>query len=227
MNKKSTLFILLVVVTALVGCHHDADLNFEPPRPTQAPDLLCSADTVFFQNTVYPLISSGCAKSGCHDASTHEAGVVLEQYTDILGHVKPYDPGASTLYKMLYSNSEGRMPPDAPFTSEQKSQVYWWIRQGALNNRCDNVLCDSSNVTYSSKIAPITTVWCIGCHNGTTLSGGFSLETYDEMVACANGGRLMGALNHETGYPPMPKNSTLPGCGIALFRIWIAQNKPR
>jgi hypothetical protein len=226
--KNHLLLLFLSVMTGfMMGCHHDADLNFEPPRPVQAPDLLCAADTVYFQNTVFPLINSGCAKSGCHDADKHKAGIVLDSYSSIMEHVRPFDPPASVLYKMLYSNEDGRMPPDQPFTDEQKSIIYWWIKQGALNNRCDNILCDSSNVTYSGKIQPLASTWCVSCHNSITLSGGFSLETYDEMVTCANGGNLMGALRHETGYPPMPKNGMLPQCGIDLFQIWIDNGKPQ
>lgn len=226
---KNSLYILLTFIFTgfLMGCHHDADLSFAPPRPSQSPDLLCAADTVYFQNTVYPVINSGCAKSGCHDADKHKAGVVLDSYSAIMEYVRPSDPAASKFYKMLYSNEDGRMPPDSPFTGEQKSIIYWWIKQGALNNRCDNILCDSSNVTYTSKIRSLASTWCVSCHNSITLSGGFSLETYDEMVTCADGGRLIGALRHEAGYEPMPKNAMLPQCGINLFRIWINNGKPQ
>ncbi|MBE0648164.1 MAG: hypothetical protein IH596_10300 [Bacteroidales bacterium] len=221
--------ITFILATAfLASCHHDADLTIAPPKPPPPGfEFKCSHDTIYFHNFVLPVIISGCAKSGCHDEATKKAGLFLGNYESIISQVTPFDPQESDLYKVLFSNSERRMPPGTPLNMNQKSIIYWWIAQGAYNNRCDSIVCDSSNVTYASSIAPISQAWCTGCHGGSKPANNLLLETYDEMVACANSGRLMGALRHESGFFPMPQGGlTLSPCEINLFQIWINTGKP-
>ncbi|MCX6282634.1 MAG: hypothetical protein NTW31_00110 [Bacteroidetes bacterium] len=227
---KSSVFtvFLFMMVIILGSCHHNADLSIAPPKPPPpGPEFKCSHDTIYFQNSVLPVILSGCAKTGCHDEATHKAGHNLTNYSGIISLVTPFDPQSSILYTVLFSNSQKRMPPNSPFSMDQKSIVYWWIAQGAYNNRCDSAGCDSTNVTYTSSIYPITQAWCVGCHGGSSPANGQALETYDEVVACANSNRLMGALHHDAGFYPMPKGGTmLPPCEINLFQKWINLGKP-
>ncbi len=230
MMKAGIYFVLSsFLILFILSCHHNADLSIEPPKPPPpGPEFKCSHDTIYFQNSVLPVILSGCAKTGCHDNSTQESDLVLETYADISRLVVPFNPPASELYIRLFSNSEGRMPPDAPFSLEKKSIIYWWIKQGGYNNRCDSTGCDSTTVTYTASINPIVQNWCVGCHGGSNPSNGLSLETYDQVVACARGGRLMGSLRHETGYSPMPKNlGMLSPCQIDLFQKWINLGEPQ
>jgi hypothetical protein len=223
---RFTLFVIMIFVMA--ACHHDADLSTAPPKPPPpGSEFKCSHDTIYFQNSVYPIIVSGCAKSGCHDQASHKSGTVLDNYNDIHKLVQPFDPQTSKLYVMLFSNSDGRMPPDDPFSMDKKSIIYWWIKQGAYNNRCDSAGCDSTNVTYTLTIKPVLDSWCVGCHGGLNPENGLSLETYEEAVACANGGRLMGAIRQQPGYVAMPNGGgKLSSCEIALFQKWINTGKP-
>jgi len=226
------LFTLLLVpfMIFLWGCHHNANLNFDPPRPTPPPPGWgCSFDTIYFQNSVLPVILTGCAKTGCHDQGTRKSGLVLDNYAKLYSMIVPFNPQNSKLYKVLYSNTSGRMPPDKPLSDEGKSIIYWWIKQGGYNNRCDSTGCDSTNVTYTRSINPILQSWCVSCHSGSSPGGGFKLETYDEAKAVANGGRLMGALRHDAGYSPMPKPGTiiLSPCEINMFAKWIRIGEPQ
>jgi hypothetical protein len=219
-------FAALLIIS--FSCHHNADLSVEPPKPPPpGTEFKCSHDTIYFQNSVFPIILTGCAKTGCHDASSHKGNCVLENYADISKLVNPFDPQSSKLYIVLFSNSDGRMPPGSPFSLEQKSIVYWWIKQGGYNNRCDSVGCDSVNVTYTMSINPIIQAWCIGCHGGSKPASGLSLETYEEVVACANSNRLMGSIRQESGYTAMPQGGgKLSSCEIALFQKWINIGTP-
>ena len=220
--------LLAFLVISISSCHHNADLSIAPPRPpAPGPEFKCSHDTIYFRNSVLPVIISGCAKTGCHDESSHKADHILDNYAGIMSLVTPFDPQGSKLYTVLFSNSQKRMPPGTPFVMDQKSIVYWWIAQGAYNNKCDSAGCDSTNVTYTSSISPITQAWCVGCHGGSKPANGLSLETYDEVVACANSDRLMGALRHDAGFYAMPKGGEiLSPCDINLFQKWINIGKP-
>jgi hypothetical protein len=228
--KISSLQVLFsILLLSFASCHHDADLTIEPPKPAPpGTEFKCSHDTIYFQNSVYPVILSGCAKSGCHDQTTQKGDLVLENYTDIYRLIVPFNPQSSKLYIMLFSNSDGRMPPDAPLSMDQKSIIYWWIKQGGYNNRCDSTGCDSTNVTYTLSIQPILQAWCVGCHGGSTPANGLSLDTYDNAKACAQGGRLMGAIRHDPGYKYMPNGGAmLSPCEIALFQKWINLGEPQ
>ena len=45
-------------------------------QPSTPVVVTCSPDTVYFSQTILPLITSNCAMSGCHDAISHKEGVI-------------------------------------------------------------------------------------------------------------------------------------------------------
>ncbi len=196
----------------------------------------CDPDSVYFQNQVLPLLQSNCAITGCHDAATQKEGVQLTDYNAVVntGGVAAGNPSGSKLYTILSatgdndkSTLEGIMPPppQVPFTTAQKDLIKTWILQGAQNNVCD--ACDTTNVSFKSNVFPIVETYCLGCHNGTTPGGGIYLRDYNDMVAVANNGKLMGSIRHDAGYSPMPKNANkLSDCQIATFNIWIKNGTP-
>ncbi len=227
---KRLLLSLLILAPVFIFsyCLHDADLTVAPPKPPEpGTEFKCSHDTIYFQNSVLPVVLTGCAKSNCHDQATSKGDHVLDSYTGIHNLVIPFDPQNSKLYSVLFSNSLGRMPPDKPFTPEQKSIIYWWIKQGGFNNHCDSTGCDSTNVTYTHSINPIIQAWCIGCHSGSSPANNLRLETFSQVVDCANSGRLMGAIRHDNGFKAMPNGGNkLSVCEINLFQKWINIGKP-
>ncbi|MGE5424933.1 MAG: hypothetical protein ACM3N9_06195 [Syntrophothermus sp.] len=226
MQIKKLSLIILPLFLIVTGCHHTADLSMAPSRPAPpGPEFKCSHDSVYFMNSVYPLILTGCAKSGCHDNQNEE--IVLDGYQNIMRMVVPFDPQGSQLYRVLFSNEEERMPRDQPFTTEQKSIIYWWISQGAMNNRCDSTGCDTVQVTYTGSIVPIINTWCISCHSGNNPGGGFNLDSYNGVSAVADNGKLTGAIRHEPGFSAMPKGGPmLSACALSTFEIWIRNGKP-
>jgi hypothetical protein len=228
MRKIFKGILIPVFLLAIASCHHSADLSVAPPKPPPpGPEFKCSHDTIYFSNSVLPVIISNCAKSGCHNQSSHREDLVLDNYTSIVSLVSPFNPQESKLYKVLFSNPQERMPPGTPLSMDFKSIIYWWIAQGAYNNHCDSAGCDTTLVTYTKSIQPITQSWCVGCHGGSKPANGQSLETYEDVVSCANSGRLMGAIRHESGYSPMPQGGfMLSPCQINLFQIWINTGKP-
>jgi hypothetical protein len=235
-NKIAKLRSLLLLVflfmsfMVLVMCRHKPDLTIAPPPPggiPNPPGYSCSPDTIYFQNSVLPLVVSNCAKAGCHDQNTAKEDLNLTSYSNILRIVSPYNPQRSKLYTALFTGEEGSMPPDAPLSLNQKSIIYYWILQGALNNKCAEAGCDSTHVTYDTIIQPIVQTWCVGCHSGSSPSNGLSLTSYDQVKASVNSGRLMGAIRQETGFKAMPPGSKLSDCSIALFQKWINLGMPK
>ena len=82
----------------------------------------CSKDTVYFTNTILPLIISNCASAHCHDAISHHSGHNLTTYAGIRAIVSPGNPSSSKLYTIL-SSTKKKMPPAGPLSAEQKNEI--------------------------------------------------------------------------------------------------------
>ncbi len=191
------------------------------------PVVDCSPDTVYFKQTILPLVTSNCAKSGCHDAISHKEGVILTDYTNIMREVKVSSPAASDLYKCLNETGDERMPPApaAAFSLSNKAVILKWIQQGAKNNSCvASGVCVATNVSFITTVLPILKTNCTGCHSGATPSAGIDLSSYASVKIYASNGQLMGSINHTTGYKPMPSStSKLADCEISQIKAWVSE----
>jgi hypothetical protein len=90
--------------------------------------------------------------------------------------------------------------------------------------------CDTTNITFSGKVAPIFKANCLSCHGNAAVAagngGGVKLEDYSDVKANLN--RAYGSMAHLPGYVPMPKNmsGTIDTCQIKIVRIWKAAGAP-
>jgi len=235
--NKTKLTILILLLTGIsfltITCKHEIPLVVSSGSgtgsgtgggtgggtPTQV--STCSPDTVYFSNTILPLINSSCATTGCHNAITHRSGLNLTSYSQIRGMVSPFNTSSSRLYSVITKTSgENKMPPNAPLTTAQIASIQKWINQGALNNQCSSG-CDSTVFTYSGAVSVIMSTYCVGCHNAASLGGGIDLSSYATVKTAALG-RMMGSINQLAGYSAMPKGGNkLSDCQIAQIQKWI------
>jgi uncharacterized membrane protein len=219
---------LMIIAFATVTCTHDP-YYLSDPNPIVTEN--CDPDTVYFVNDVLPMLQSNCAVSGCHDASTGEAGVMMTDYVNIVetGHVKPHKPKSNRLYKVITGGGEEPMPPSGrtQLTKEQTDLVYKWIDQGAWNKECATDNCDTTVFTFSGAIWPVIQNKCLGCHSNSNPGAGILLTDYQNIAAVAANPRFMGAITHTAPYIPMPQNGTqLSDCRITQFSEWIAAGMP-
>lgn len=196
----------------------------------------CDPDTVYFKNDIAPLLAASCAIPGCHDVQTAEDGVILTGYNNIIStaDVRPGDPGGSDMYEVITeTDPDKKMPPPSSgksITPDQIELIRKWIAQGAKDNGCNPNwgACDTVNMSFSGDVFPVIQNKCLGCHSGTSPQGNVRLETHGQISTHASSGRLLGAIDHQQGYTPMPYNQPkLDECTIAKIRSWIndgAQN---
>ena len=83
--------------------------------------------------------------------------------------------------------------------------------------------CDTTNITFKAKVAPIFQANCLRCHGNavaTSNGGGVRLEDYGDVKSHLD--RAYGSMSHQLGYLPMPKDmsSTIDHCQIKIVRIW-------
>lgn len=85
--------------------------------------------------------------------------------------------------------------------------------------------CDLSNVTFSGSVVPILQASCLTCHSNSAAAysgGGIKLQNYADVQTLANNGKLMGGVNHATGYSAMPLGGgKLTDCEISTLQTWI------
>jgi uncharacterized membrane protein len=233
LSVNSALAVSLFLLIFSTACRHDPELItvVDPIDTSDNTPSGCDPDTIYFTQQVLPLLQSGCAQSGCHDAATHEEDVILDSYSHIMntGGINISDPAKSKIYRQMVKTGEERMPPPpAPaLTSEQLALIQKWIGQGAKNNSCIESGCDTTNIAYSTHIKTLIQNNCLGCHNGSNPGGGIGLSTYSEVKAIADNGKLYGTITHLQGYSAMPKNGNkLTDCQIKMVQIWLNQGSP-
>ena len=234
----------------LASCTHDPIAG--PVDPGPGPDPIdttgpgtpidtgttgtpCDPSIVYFQTEVLPILRSNCAKSGCHDAASHQDGIILTDYNQVMNSddvVDPFDLDDSDLFEVITeTDPDKRMPPPPHerLTAEQIEVIATWIMQGAKDLTCDENAgtCNTDNVTYSGFVAPLLANTCVGCHSGGAPSGGISLNTHGGVQAVALNGRLYGAISHAAGFQPMPRGSArLSQCTIDKVKAWIDDGAP-
>ncbi len=83
-------------------------------------------------------------------------------------------------------------------------------------------ICDTTDVSYAGFIAPTLQTFCNSCHSAEAPSAGIITETYEGLKVVALDGRLVGAINHESGYSPMPQGqSQLQECTRLKIQAWV------
>lgn len=87
--------------------------------------------------------------------------------------------------------------------------------------------CDSATpATYTSAVSSILSINCISCHSASRKDGGVQLDTYTATKTIGTSGRLLGAIQHSTGYQAMPPGSKIKDCEIAKISAWLDAGMP-
>jgi len=234
--KKPIPVILLFVATMILACKHEVLTKPSITFPTidttasvsgsvnSQPKELC------FEGDILPIFKSNCAKSGCHDVTTHQKGYILDSYENIIKGVTAGNADNSKVYKMITEKDENKRMPQAPNPRLDTMQIGFikrWINEGAKNTTNCTTACDTTLYSYSKFIRPLVDANCVGCHNGPSAPLGLDYTTYEGVKNVALNGRMIGALTHVAGYSPMPKNSPqLSDCKITQIKKWIQAGAP-
>lgn len=96
-------------------------------------------------------------------------------------------------------------------TNENEEELY-----GNKNNTCQ-----VTSATYLVDVKPILQRECYACHASNIQTAGVILDTYEGVKQQAQK-NLLAVINHEPGYPHMPKDGPkLPTCDIAKIQKWV------
>lgn len=207
---------LIIATSIFVSCTKDK---------TPTPVLPCDPDKIYFQNDILPLVVSNCAKSGCHDAITKVEGLNLTTYSGIMKIVKAGSPNNSELIEVINKSGKDIMPPapSAPLSADQKALLSKWISEGATNEYCsqDTSNCTNATVSYTADVSKLISSSCLGCHSGSSASGGINLSTYAGVKAVANSGKLYNSVAQNGSAVAMPPAQKLSTCDISKIKSWV------
>jgi hypothetical protein len=67
----------------------------------------------------------------------------------------------------------------------------------------------------------------VSCHNDVNANNGVRLDTYEEVKKDPASGALVGSIEWQTGFRPMPRNrDQLPECERTVIKKWIDAGMP-
>ena len=91
------------------------------------------------------------------------------------------------------------------------------------------VVCDTTVTNFTAQVKPILQSYCYSCHANAYAAGsgsGIKLENYADVKIYADNGKLMGSIQHISGYSAMPKGGgSLSSCDIKIIKSWITRGK--
>lgn len=223
--KTSVIFLTVLFLSLSIfnSCRHEPLVE---PTPQNAGLVGGSTDgKVCFESDILPIFQSTCAKGGCHDATSHKEGYVLDNYANIIKKgLVPGNASSSELYKVLFNRGEEQMPvpPNPELSSQQKNLIGTWINEGAENSTKCGSNCDTTLFAFTANVVPILQKNCAGCHNAASASGGINLDGYTNVKIYATNGKLYGSIAHLPGFVAMPQNgSKLSDCNLRVIQKWI------
>ena len=205
-----------VLCFGMYACKHGATDDFIIPVNKNPLNVVVNTnlyDSICFEEQIAPLLVSNCARSGCHNDTTKQSGVILTTYESVMATIS-----AQLLLQCIQDSGQMGMPRSGKLNSSQVNLIKTWINQGMKKGIDCEGPCDTTHVTYSGTILPIIQNSCIGCHvNGTT-----NLANYTSVKLSVTNGKLLGSINQITGCLPMPQGGAkLPPCKLRQFKIWV------
>ena len=88
-------------------------------------------------------------------------------------------------------------------------------------------VCDTTNVTWDSKIAAILKKNCVECHGKGLSYNGVRHDSYAAELKVVNDGRLRRVINESDPSKRMPKDrGRLPDCELSLINKWLDNGAP-
>ena len=201
------------------------DLTCVPTVGIVNPVVTALSDKVCFQRDLLPVLVSSCGITGCHDQASHKSGYIVTNYASVMSNlVKSGSPTTSRLYTVISGNasSENFMPPSQypALSLAVKDSIFNWIKNGALNDVCVSP-CDTTGViTYQNQIATLISKNCISCHIGANASKGILLDTYANVKAYLDNGKLLAAVKGTT--IQMPPGYKITTCELREIELWKA-----
>ncbi len=102
---------------------------------------------------------------------------------------------------------------------------YYDSEEALLGKPGEVTPCDTTVTNFSAQVKPILLSNCYSCHSNAHAAGsgsGIRLQDYPDVKFFADNGKLVGTIQHTSGYYAMPLNGgQLTPCEINTIKLWI------
>ena len=134
-NSFCILAVLIIALTVIINaCKHEIPEGITGGSPTPVPG---GTGEVCFESQILPIFQSNCAKSGCHDAATHQDGYVFDSYANIIKKdVRPGNAANSKVYKVLFETGDKKMPRPPVLSLPARSNAIGLFESSTTNGSC-------------------------------------------------------------------------------------------
>jgi len=78
----------------------------------------------------------------------------------------------------------------------------------------------SNSITYATHVKSYIDNNCVSCHGS---SGGVTLQTYAQVKAQADAGRILARAINGSGSGPMPPSGLMPQTTLDTLQLWLDQ----
>ena len=122
-------YILPLIFAVMMGCYKETTLLVNNGPPITA--------TVSFSSDIVPLLTTNCAKSGCHNGTISPDLSAANAFNSLVNgnFVNSSTPSNSLVYLWLTGKESATMPLGASNNpSNINGYMLAWITQGAENN---------------------------------------------------------------------------------------------
>lgn len=120
MKSKFTLIAITLVAVSIVCCKKESIVEYN-----------CSGITPTYDGEIKTILDTHCAFSGCHNASSKKAGIILSDYTN----AKDESTKDKFLGSVQHLKGYDDMPKDASKLDEATIQkLYCWVQNGSPQN---------------------------------------------------------------------------------------------
>lgn len=93
----------------------------------------------------------------------------------------------------------------------------------------ETIDCSNTAPTYTLDVKPILDANCAtsGCHDAATKKDGKDFSTYESTIQHTSNDAFLGAIQHKSGFSPMPRNAPkLSDADIKTLTCWVENGVP-
>ena len=187
-------------------------------------DVSCTetADAIF-TSSIKPLLQANCQQ--CHSGDNKQGNFNYDDFCN----VKEFAINGKLSGAINHSDGFSNMPKNSDKLSDETLKIIdTWIMSiegGKTSPSYSDCNTEGQTITYDGFIKGLLDNHCVGCHSGSNPAGGIGLSDYTNVKQIGENGKLYGAINHDAGFKPMPRNNPkLADCDIKKVKMWVDNN---
>lgn len=212
MFRLYTLLYLMLPTLGLIfiSCEWTDEDSLFPNTNTD-----CDTAEMSYRENIKPIISEHCA--ACHGPNSAPPLNTMALLS--LDDVKIIAEDGSFLDAVSWNEGVEPMPYAYKLDDCEIMKIQAWIEQGMFEG------CDTLDLSYINDIKPILREHCLLCHSEQAAPNmnTVNLEDFNNLKFWIETDTLLGSMEWDTAYSPMPYTYRVSSCDLDMIKAWINQ----